>query len=83
MTPEAIAIAEKLSTMGGTALMLFLATYYLARTLKSQYDDRIKTLEKRSDACETDRKELSRLIHQIQNERIGILERLLEEREGE
>lgn len=83
MTPEALAIAEKLSTMGGTALMLFLATYYLARTLKSQYDERIKALEKRSEECEQHRLQLGKEIRAIQDNRIGILERLLEEREGE
>lgn len=80
MTPEVITIAEKLGASASSALMLFLATYYLARTLKSQYDDRIKTLEKRSDVCESDRKELSRRVHDIQQERIGLLEKLLEEK---
>lgn len=79
MSPELITLAEKLGSSASSALMLFLATYYLARTLKGQYDDRIKTLESRSDSCEGDRKELSRRIHDIQQERIGILERLLEE----
>lgn len=80
MTPEALAIAEKLSTMGGTALMLFLATYYLARTLKGQYDSRITSLEKRSEECERHRLELGKEIRQMQNERIGILEKLVEEK---
>jgi outer membrane murein-binding lipoprotein Lpp len=88
MTPEALAIVEKLSTMGGTAMLLFLATYYLARTLKGQYDARITTLESRSDQCEKDRREMHNEIRAMQDaavhrqaERINILEQLLKDRE--
>jgi hypothetical protein len=59
--------------------MLLFATYFLARLLKGQYETRITALEKRSDDCESDRREMHRTIHQMQNDRIGILERLLEE----
>jgi outer membrane murein-binding lipoprotein Lpp len=87
MTPEALSVIEKLSTMGGTAMLLFLATYYLARTLKGQYDSRITTLESRSDQCEKDRREMHNEIRAMQEsavqrqaERINILEQLLKDR---
>lgn len=81
MSPELVTIIERLADQATTALLLFVAVYYLARMLKGQYDARITTLEKRSDACELDRKELGRRIHDMQQERIGILETLLKERE--
>lgn len=81
MSPEVVSIIEKLTTMGGQATMLFVAVYYLARTLKSQYDSRITSLEDRSSKCEEHRMDLGKEIRKMQNERIGLLERLLEERE--
>jgi hypothetical protein len=81
MSPESLAVIEKLSTMGGNVGMLLVATYFLARLLKGQYETRITALEKRSDDCESDRREMHRTIHTMQDERIGILEKLLAERE--
>ena len=83
MSPEVLSLIEKLGTMGGTAGMLLIATYYLARVLKGQYEARITHLEKRSDDCESDRREMHRAIHQMQTERIGILEKLLEDEKRE
>ena len=79
MSPEALAILEKLTSTGTNAGMLLVATYFLARLLKGQYETRISALEKRSDDCELDRREMHRAIHAMQSERIGILEKLLEE----
>lgn len=81
MSPEFVTIIQRLADQATTALLLFLAVYWLARILKAQYDSRIANLEKRSDICESDRKELSRRVHDIQQERIGLLERLLKEKE--
>lgn len=81
MSPELTSILGRLADQGTSALLLFVAVWYLARVLKGQYDARITTLEKRSDVCETDRKEMGRRIHDMQQERIGILEKLLKERE--
>jgi len=79
MSPEALAILEKLAAGGTNAGMLLFATYFLARLLKGQYDTRITTLEKRSDDCESDRREMHKAIHAMQAERIGILERIIDE----
>lgn len=81
MSPELIAILERLGDQATSALLLFVAVYYLARMLKGQYDARITHLEQRCDLCESDRKELSKRIDDLQQERIGILEKLLKERE--
>jgi uncharacterized protein YeeX (DUF496 family) len=83
MSPEAISIVEKLTTMGGQATMLFVACYYLARTLKSQYDSRITSLEERSAECEKHRMQLGKEIREMQSERIGLLETLLRDRAEE
>jgi hypothetical protein len=80
MTPEFVPLIEKLAEQGLTALMLFLAVYYLSRTLKVQYEARIISLEERSAACENHRMELGREIRTIQTDRINLLERKLEER---
>jgi hypothetical protein len=76
MEPSSIHIAEKLLNIGGTAGVLYVAIYYLVRTLKSQYDDRILTLEKRSDKCEEDRKSLHQEIRAMQSEQLRLIERI-------
>jgi hypothetical protein len=83
MSPEFVPIIEKLAEQGVTAAMLFAAVYYLSRTLKVQYEARIISLEERSAACEAHRLELGREIRTMQNERINLLERKLEEKVGE
>jgi hypothetical protein len=89
MSPEAFSIIEKLSTMGGQAGILFAAVYYLARTLKTQYDSRIESLERRSSECEKDRIAMHGEIRAMQTsqlsqqgERIHSLEALLRDRKG-
>lgn len=83
MTPDSTSIhlVEKLINLGGTAGILYVAIWFLVRTLKDQYENRIGTLETRSDQCEQDRRAMHQEIRAIQSERIGILERLLKERE--
>lgn len=83
MTTDMITLAERLLSMGGQAGMLLLATYYLARILKGQYEARISELERRSEQCEEHRLQLGREIRAIQDNRIAILERLLERAAGE
>ena len=78
MTTDMISLAERLLSVGGQAGMLLLATYYLARVLKGQYEARISELERRSEQCEEHRLQLGREIRSIQDNRIAILERLLE-----
>lgn len=89
MDPVAISVLEKVAEQGVVAAMLFVCVYFLSRTLKSQYDDRIKSVETRSSECEKDRIEMRREIRQIQSERISsqesriaILEDLLAKEEG-
>lgn len=81
MTTDMITLAERLLSMGGQAGMLLLATYYLARVLKGQYEARISELERRSEQCEEHRLQLGQEIRAIQDNRIAILERLLEKNE--
>jgi hypothetical protein len=76
MEPSSIHIVEKLLNIGGTAGVLYVAIYYLVRTLKSQYDDRILALEKRSDKCEEDRRALHQEIRQMQVEQMRLIERI-------
>lgn len=80
MDPEFVPFFGKLAEQGLTAAMLFAAVYYLSRTLKVQYEARIISLEERSAACEAHRLELGREIRTMQNERINLLERKLEEK---
>lgn len=90
MNPETIALVEKLGTPAVQIGMLALFVYYLARTLRSQYEARIDDcnkrvthLEERSNKCEEDRAKMHREIRAIQAERIGILEGMIREgREG-
>lgn len=88
--PGTLHIAEKLLNIGGTAGILYIAIWFLVKTLKSQYENRIGTLETRSDKCEEDRRTMHQEIRAIQEaalarqvERVGILERLLKERDGD
>jgi len=81
MDPQVIAVLEKLLSIGGQAGILLVATYYLARVLKAQYDERITDLEKRSEQCELHRIELGKELRAIQNDRISILEKALERAE--
>ena len=76
-------VIEKLLNIGGTAGILYVAIYFLVRTLKEQYESRISALEVRSDKCEQDRRAMHQEIRLIQQERIGALERVLREREDE
>ena len=78
MTDESIHIVEKLLNIGGTAGVLYVAIWFLVKTLKSQYENRIVVLEKRSDACEIDRQQMSQQIHEIQTQRVATLEKMLE-----
>lgn len=80
MTDESMVIVEKILNIGGTAGILYLAIWFLVRTLKDQYENRIVTLEKRSDICEADRQQMSLRIHEIQTQRVAALERMLEEK---
>ena len=82
MSPETIQLIEKLGTPAAQVGMLALFVYYLATTLRRQYEARITALELRCDRCEEDRQALSRRIDDLQQERIGILEDLLKDREG-
>lgn len=82
MSPELITVAEKIISMGGQAGLLFLATYYLARTLKSQYESRIIALESHVVDCDKHRMELGKEIRDMQTERIHALERMVREREA-
>lgn len=79
--PTSIHLVEKLLNIGGTAGVLYVAIWFLVKTLKGQYDNRINALELRSDKCEEDRRSMHQEIRAIQVERIGILERLLRERD--
>ncbi|WP_396275075.1 hypothetical protein [Hyphomonas sp.] len=76
-------VVEKLLNIGGTAGILYVAIYFLVRTLKDQYESRISALEVRSDHCEQDRRSMHQEIRLIQQERIGALERVLRHREDE
>jgi hypothetical protein len=83
MDPALVAIFEAVAKQGLSAAILFLAVYYLSRTLKTQYEGRISSLEARSRECEMDRLELGREMRAMQSERIGLLEQMLQHREGE
>jgi len=82
-----ITLLEKLITVGGQAGLLYVAIWFLAKTIKnahdariSDYDGRIAALERRSDQCEADRAALHLELRVMQSERFGLLERLLSER---
>jgi len=80
MTSDPIAtthLVEKLLNIGGTAGVLYVAIYFLVRTLKSQYEGRITALEVRSDNCEADRRAMHQEIRLIQDSRIKAMEILL------
>lgn len=70
-------IVEKLLNLGGTAGVLYVAIYFLVRTLKGQYEGRITALEVRSDKCEDDRRAMHQEIRQIQDQRVKAMEILL------
>ena len=44
--------------IGGNAGVLWVACWFLVKTLKNQYEGRIKALEDAAKLCERDRKEL-------------------------
>lgn len=70
-------IVEKLLELGGQAGLLWLAIWFLVRTLKDQYDARISALEGKSEECERDRQALHAQIHELQGQRIELLEGLI------
>ncbi len=82
MDPAAITILEKVADKGVVALILFVAVYYLSKRLEKQYDGRITFLEVRTIECERDRVEMRKEMRSSQNERIGVLEKLLTARDG-
>lgn len=73
------AMMLKLVDIFGQAGILYIAIWFLVRILKTQYDQRIDTLEKRSDECETDRRSMHEQIHAMQQDRIKLLEQLLKD----
>ncbi|MEY3293177.1 MAG: hypothetical protein RJB12_948 [Pseudomonadota bacterium] len=77
MSPETVMLIEKLGTPAAQVGMLALFVYYLATTLRRQYEARITALELRSDKCEDDRRRMHEEIRMIQQDRIGALERVL------
>lgn len=88
--PASFHIVEKLLNIGGTAGVLYIAIWFLVKTLKGQYEGRITTLETRSDQCEQDRRAMHQEIRSMQEsavqrqaERINILEQLLKDRAEE
>lgn len=70
-------LLKELLNIGGNAGVMWVALWFLLKVLKQQYDLRITALEQRSDACEEDRKNLHQQIHQLQSERISLLESLV------
>lgn len=80
MTDESIYVVKELLNIGGTAGVLYVAIWFLVKTLKSQYENRIVILEKRSDVCEEDRRQMNLRIHEIQTQRVAALEKMLEEK---
>lgn len=56
--------AFQLLNMGGTAGILYVCIWFLAKVIAKQNESRIESLERRSEECEKDRKELHR---QLQN----------------
>jgi uncharacterized protein YeeX (DUF496 family) len=67
-------VVEKLLNIGGTAGILYVAIYFLVRTLKDQYEGRISALEVRSDKCEQDRRSMHEEIRSMQEDRIRAME---------
>jgi hypothetical protein len=67
-------VVEKLLNIGGTAGVLYVAIYFLVRTLKDQYEGRISALEVRSDKCEQDRRSMHEEIRSMQEDRIRAME---------
>ncbi len=57
MNPETIG---NLLEVAGTAGVLWVACFWLVRTIKDQYEKRIAALERSAALCEEDRKELHR-----------------------
>jgi len=68
---------EKLLNIGGTAGVLYIAIWFLVRTLKEQYENRITALEVRSDKCEQDRAQIHKEVRVVQSEQIKILRDLI------
>lgn len=83
MTPETIALLEKLGAPAVQIGMLALFVYYLAMTLRKQYEGRITALEERSTECERDRRAMHKEIRELQSERIDVLEGLVRKSHGE
>lgn len=80
MTDSSMVLAEKLLNIGGTAGVLYVAIWFLVKTLKGQYESRIVSLEKRSDLCEADRASMGQKIHDLQAQHVVALERMLEDK---
>lgn len=80
-SPESASLALKLLEIGGQAGVLYVAIWFLVRILKAQYDSRIDALEKRSDECEMDRRSMHESIHQMQQDRINLLEKTLQQKQ--
>lgn len=78
--PETASIIGRLLEIGGQAGILYVAIWFLVRILKTQYDDRINALEKRSDECEADRRSMHEQIHGMQQNRIDLLEGILKDK---
>ncbi|MEM9235204.1 MAG: hypothetical protein AAGB14_00395 [Verrucomicrobiota bacterium] len=62
-------LVEKILEISGQAGLLWLALFFLVRTLKEQYEKRIDALEKAAQACEEDRRALHEKIQEILSER--------------
>lgn len=75
--PTGAHVIEKLLNIGGTAGVLYVAIWFLVRTLKEQYENRITALESRSDKCEQDRAQIHREVRSVQAEQISILRDLI------
>lgn len=90
MSQEIVLLAGKVADQGLTALILFLAVYYVGRAFMganearmAQYESRIVALEAHVVQCEEHRLLLGAEIRELQKERINALERLLEEEREE
>lgn len=56
--------------IGGTAGVLYVAIWFLVRTLKEQYDKRVGALEVAVAECDRDRRELHKQIDEIRSRQI-------------
>tara|TARA_R110001599_G_scaffold352545_3_gene587775 strand:- start:992 stop:1201 length:210 start_codon:yes stop_codon:yes gene_type:complete len=56
---------DKLLELGGQTGVMLVVIYYLSKTLKGSYEQRIIALEKQSDRCEIDRIKLRDRLEEI------------------